>query len=675
MYCPLEVMVLTVALPFGGEDQELGEEDFGFDRSLPSVACSISHVPSIAEDFGFHEDAGEPDKEPLKRKCNFFEVEINAEEERRRSNRIAQQVFDATLILGRNEKMLPAVQVGVPKLDLVSDLFRLPALGRLAHIENAMHDETLNRQAATGLSGPLPFTKRRLLTAKLAKSDDELLTSALRKLRNLVLYWPEDSKLGRALLTSAGAVVGEDVLQQSLKDCFAGKAVATLVKRSADFTRFAEWMIRSERGRPLNPTEADLYGYMSMLRATGAGATAGESFLSAWRFMVHTVGAGHAVNNDLISGRVLGASKDLVAKKRPLHQAPPLTADMVWKLESLMTAPISQRFKAILGFLLFCLYSCCRFGDGARAHEPNLSQFQHIILVETACSEYKTATGERRAVLLPLVALGSGLSGSGWALSWMAARRASGLTGKAFLMPADAENSDHWLDRRMTTAEGSYWLKDLLVLAGLKEPEASGFSTHSLKATLLSWAAKSATFDLQERLILGHHLDEETKMAVTYSRDAIAATMVKVYRMLETVRQGIFDPDASRAERIAMATGLNHLATHLPEKNEMELDLGERLQKEMERADQCETDVDEDGAEIQPVKIPEESQSGARSEFPPVESAHCVVHRLSGIVHCMETSSLLCGRRMSLNMKPIDFPWEDRATHEFCEQCNKALYR
>ena len=676
MYCALEVMVLTVALPLGGDDQELGEDDYDFARSLPSVAYSISPVPSILDDPGLHEEAVEHETEQLKSKRTVHEAGISAEVERKKKDRIAQQVFDATLILSRNEKMLPAVQVGVPKLDLVSDLFRLPSLGRLAHIENTMHDETLNRQATTGLSGPLPFTKRRLLTAKLAKSDDELLTSALRKLRSLVLYWPEDSKLGRALLTSAGAVVGEDVLQQSLKDCFAGKAVATLVKRAADFTRFAEWMIQTGRGRPLNPTEADLYGYISMLRANGAGATAGESFLSAWRFMVHTVGAGQAANNDLISGRVLGASKDLVSKKRALHQAPPLTADMVWKLEGLMAAPMSQRFKAILGFLLFCLYSCCRFGDGARAHEPTLSQFQHIILVETACSEYKTATGERRAVLLPLVALGSGLSGSGWALSWMAARRASGLIGKTFLMPADAENSDHWLDRRMTTAEGSYWLKDLLVLAGLKEHEASGFSTHSLKATLLSWAAKSATFDLQERLILGHHLDEETKMAVTYSRDAIAATMVKVYRMLETVRQGIFDPDASRAERIAMATGLSHLATHLPEKNEMELDLEERLCKEMERAGQCETDVEEDGADIQPVKIPEESQSFARSDFPPVESTHCVVHRLSGIVHCMETSdSLLCGRRMSLNMKPIDFPWEDRATHEFCEQCNRALYR
>ena len=275
MHFTLAVMVLTVALPLGGDNQELDEEDFGFGKSLPSVACSISPVPSMADDFGLHEDAREPEKEPWKRKYHASGVEIDAEEERKRIIRIAQQVSDATLILGRNEKMLRAVQVGVHKLDWVSDLFRLPALGRLAHIENAVQDETLNR---------------------LAKSDDDLLTSALRKLRNLVLYWPEDSKLGRALLTSAGAVVGEDVLQPSLKDGFAGKAVATLVRRAADFTRFAEWMIQSGRGRPLNPTEADLYGYISVLRSTGAGA-------------------GQAVNNDLISGRVLGASKTWLQRR------------------------------------------------------------------------------------------------------------------------------------------------------------------------------------------------------------------------------------------------------------------------------------------------------------------------------------------------------------------------
>ena len=43
-------------------------------------------------------------------------------------------------------------------------------------------------------------------------------------------------------------------------------------------------------------------------------------------------------------------------------------------------------------------------------------------------------------------------------------------------------------------------------------------------------------------------------------------------------------------------------------------------------------------------------------DFPPVESAHCVVHRLEGIVHCRGTTdSLLCGRRMSLNMNPLIF--------------------
>jgi len=394
-------------------------------------------------------------------------------------------------------------QVGVPELDFVLDLFRLPVLKRLVCLENAMHDETLNRQTTTGLNGPILFIKRRLVTARRAKAVDERLTLVLRNLHNLVLYWPEDCKLGRALLTSAGAVMGEDVLRQALKYCFDGKAVAALVKRTADFTSLADWMIQTGRGRPLNPTEAERNGYISMLCANGAGAT----------------------------------------------------------------------------------------------------------VVET------------------------------------------------FLMPADAEHSDHWPDRRMTTAEGSYWLKDSLVLAGLKEPEASGFSTHSLKATPLSWAAKSATFDLQERLILGHHLDEETKMVVTYARDAIAATREKVYCMLETVRRSIFDPDASRAEGIAMATGLSHLANHLLEKNEMELDLEERLCKEIERAGQCDTDVEDDGADIQPVRIPEESQSFARSDLLHVESAHCVVHWLSGIVHCMETSdSLLCGRRMSLKMKPVDFP-------------------
>ena len=662
-------MVTSLALHEGDGDQEQWHETTG---SLPSA----SYAPSLASERAVEGNSLDNCSQSVGQKRIHEGRVVEVPKLSKYKDRIAQQIFDATLVLGRNERPDFQLQIGLPKLDLVSDLFKLPVLGRLAHIEDAMQNDAVSRQAAVGPGVPMPFAQRRLLTAKLAKSDDALLTSALRKLRSLVLYWPEDSRLGRTLVSAAGAIVGEDILQQSIKDCFAGKDVATLVKRSADYTRFAEWMLKTGRGRPLNPTEVDIYTYISTLRESGAGATSGESFVSAWRFMVHTVGAGNSKEEDLISGRVVGAAKDLVSKKRKLTQAPPLTADMIWKLEGMMTSPFSAKIKAILGFMLFCIYSCCRFGDGARAQEPALSQFQHIILVETACAEYKTATGERRAVLLPLVALGSGLSGTGWALSWMAARRACGLTGMGLMMPADSDVHDRWLDRRMTTAEGSYWLKDLLVMAGLSEAEAGRFSTHSLKSTLLSWAAKSATFDWQERLILGHHLDEETRMAVTYSRDAIAATMIKVYRMLETVRQGIFDPDASRAERIAMATGMPNLTVHLPEKNELEQELEERLRKDYEQAVLPESDLEDDGGTVEPVKIPGEAKLVARSNFPPVDSEHCVVHRLSGIVHCKETSaSLLCGRPLSLNMVPVNFPWEDKEAHEFCEQCNRAIYR
>ena len=131
-------------------------------------------------------------------------------------------------------------------------------------------------------------------------------------------------------------------------------------------------------------------------------------------------------------------------------------------------------------------------------------------------------------------------------------------------------------------------------MTGMTEGAASQYSTHSLKATILSWAAKSSTFGWQERLVLGHHLDEETKMAVVYSRDAIAAVMVKVLRMLETIRQGIFDPDASRAERIAMATGLTQLPEILPEQNDMERELERRLACDQEYSQVIEPDIEEE---------------------------------------------------------------------------------
>jgi hypothetical protein len=128
-------------------------------------------------------------------------------------------------------------------------------------------------------------------------------------------------------------------------------------------------------------------------------------------------------------------------------------------------------------------------------------QFQHstssdLTLVEANLSEYKTATGERRAILLPLIALGCGLDAFSWSAEWRLARQRSGADGMAFLMCADDHNGEAWLTRRMTTAEGSFWLKDVLIMLDTNADHTAAYSTHSLKATCLSWVRFRACLNL-----------------------------------------------------------------------------------------------------------------------------------------------------------------------------------
>lgn len=209
-----------------------------------------------------------------------------------------------------------------------------------------------------------PFQSRRLLAARFAKSDDDLRNMALNKLRNIVLYDPNDSQLGRSLVQAAGMLVAESEVMRSFLDCFSGKATGTLVKRAADFNRFALWQISSNHARPLNPSEQDLYRYLNHLRDSGAAPTTGASFIKAWNFMRHTVGVKPTTADDCLSGRVQGIAKSMFLFKRKLKQADPLPAELVWQLERRMFATdIPASHAAILGFLLFCLYSASRRGQ------------------------------------------------------------------------------------------------------------------------------------------------------------------------------------------------------------------------------------------------------------------------------------------------------------------------
>ena len=328
--------------------------------------------------------------------------------------RIGEQVEDAVFKLGRKDHIKMPWEAWPVKptehLKSMRNLFHLPVVGRFDR-PPVDSGNTASISRPETWASKLPFASRRLLAAKLAKSDDQLKSAALGKLRNIVLFHPADSQLGRSMLDKAGSLVGEDELQRSLNDAVASRAIGTLVKRVSDYNRFAEWQVTVNRRRPLSPSESDIYQYLCHLQDTHAGATSGASFLKAWNFMRFVIGADSEDSLSIFSGRVKGATTRMFANKRKLMQAPPIPADYVYKMESLIIESSDCRICTIVGFLLFCIYSCSRFGDAAKG-KPSALEFQmreQLTLVEIMLSDYKTATGERRAILLPLIALGNQL--------------------------------------------------------------------------------------------------------------------------------------------------------------------------------------------------------------------------------------------------------------------------
>ena len=103
-------------------------------------------------------------------------------------------------------------------------------------------------------------------------------------------------------------------------------------------------------------------------------------------------------------------------------------------------------------------------------------------------------------------------------------------------MPALSEITDEWLDRPMSTGEGAYWLRDFIYLAGFSKEQAEKYSCHSLKCTAISWVTKAGVMTAHEKKIMGHHWDSENAMPLTYSRDALADVLAKLYRVVLAIK-------------------------------------------------------------------------------------------------------------------------------------------
>ena len=542
-------------------------------------------------------------------------------------------------------------------LDKIWKMPSLPEYGRFETL--SARSTSRSMQETETVETPYSFKRKRLLAASFARTDDQLEMNAMRKLREIVLYRPQDSRLGRALMDIAGRLVSEETIRSSFSDCVAGKAPGTIAKRVADYHRFARWTVENGKGGPMQLTEPLLYEYALHMKASGASATSLQSFLKSIGFMEHHVGFAGCDVAFAISGRVTGVSKTLLATKRELHQAPPLTADDVYKLEKLVCQS-DDKDACIGGFMLFTLFASARFADAARANSVSLETSGHIALLESSTLKFKTAStagSEMRNVALPMLALGMGLFRDAyWGERWIHARKAEGLDKFSCLMPAWSEVSMKWLDRPMSSGEGVWFLREMMVAAGVGEDRAVQYSTHSLKTTCLSWAATSGAMNYDQRRIMGHHFDSRLAMPLLYSRDALAEIQTCLWRILRAIQTGQFDPDASRAQRIAQAT--------------MQLE-GEDSPDEVVSDESLEPEDLELGEHL-PVGAAEQRESPGPISMQDFET--CLQHSISGVIHArLDADTLVCSRKISKNFARPKCRYEEVLNFPLCSQCATHL--
>ena len=428
----------------------------------------------------------------------------------------------------------------------------------------------------------------------------------------------------------------------SLKDVFERKSTATLAKRAGSIMAYIIWCRRAHVQAPLNLTEKKVYDYVCHLRDSGSASTTARTFIEALHFAEHTIGLFNVESS--ISARVRGCSSSLFKTKRPLKQSTPLTVNAVYCLEKIVLHSKHVQSVCAAGYFLMCVYACCRYSDAMRLRsiELDMVQGEEFGFVESKTIHHKTGnTDERRTTFLPIVALAWGTAQTAWARRWIRVMTDEGLLDQEFVLPAPLRTGK-WSDRPLTVGEASIWLRELLASAGCCPSDM--YTAHSLKTTGLSWCAK-AGLTIEERRMLGHHLESKGTSALTYSRDALAGPLTKFAEVVKSIRDLQFCPDESRAVR-----AWGNLGNEVPHQQLTEPVIDKF--SDTDRDSGSESMSEEVVAEAESARILE--ISGKRNQASPSDNLR--VHKESGLGHLVSRSNpsrFKCGKLVNDYFLPI----------------------
>ena len=549
-------------------------------------------------------------------------------------------------------------------LQISTDLPRLPLVG-IQDISSpsrpSVKEVEHKHPHVVSLTG---FVKKRIAASKFNISDDDLRVRALGRFKNLICSDLQGTKVGLSLLDRAGKLCEPGELATIVSDTLSHKSTGTLLKRASSMVRFFIWIVKYRDTSCFRPSEQDLYDYMNYLRSSGAGATSASHFEQAFRMCHELLGMIHVDIKAILSSRVTGAAHSMFLSKRKLKQSPAFSVEAVTILEDVCLSSESIHKRVISGAILFCIFACSRWFDAMYIESIWDNNFATMVLLEADTEKHKTSmTKESKTRLLPFVCVGRLLAERAWGSSFMKAREHFNLS-KPFL-PSWNESSQTFAKHRMTTCEATCWIHELLEPA-IGSMAASKFSSHSCKATILTWAAMTDLFSREERTLLGHHVEAQTRSSTTYSRDALVMLQYKVCKLISLIKTGRLKPDASRAERLSMmldegATDAFHDADDTP--------------LNLESSSDDSDDVASPGDELE-VDGDKSDDSLERGDFSFVsEAEQWVVHVFTGVAHYQMDQSdprLACGRTITTNLRVVGRHELDDAGAVLCKQCESA---
>ena len=326
---------------------------------------------------------------------------------------------------------------------------------------------------------------------------------------------------------------------------FAGRSPVTIRKRGYSIMRLCDYL--ENKGSVFPCSEVEFYDFLCSEQSSNAPQSRLKGYMQSMNFVLHVMSV-HEVEPLTRSARCKGACLGEFLKER--IQASPLKVCELRRIHELLYTCEDLWVCLFCGALLMAVYCRARWGDLMRAESVIVDCDRHgkLQFLEARTGRHKTMKSQmHRHQFLPMVAPCHGVDGRDWGSVWIKVRDTMKLEWppKGLIMPAPGLQGQA-TSRPLETQECAAWLRKLV--GGPDDPAGRRISSHSLKSTFLSYAAKRG-IGISERLQLGYHTSK-FEMGMVYSRDGAAASLLVLENLIRDISSGLFDPDDTRSGRV-----------------------------------------------------------------------------------------------------------------------------